>query len=543
MKHRLAFVLLAVMVVLSMVAAQCGAPATPEKVIETVVVTEQVEKEVVVTKEVEKVVTVEVEKVVEVASEMPPAEITVVIPEEPPNFDWGYVGLSHLPVTRNAYEVLVTRDPESGDLAPELAVSWEQLDDYTWEFKLREGVTFSDGTPFNAEVAKWNIETLSNPELNKHVFANFGQQYEVTVVDDYTIDVKATQDPDPIMPRRLYWLQMTTPKAVEEDPDFQSMVGTGAYVLDEWVKGEHITMSANPNYWGGEPDIKKVTFIWRTESAVRAAMIQADEADIAAWLAPQDAGPIRTLGANIPETPFMRFDPYPPLDDLRVRQAICMSIDRDAIAQQIFAGYAVPASQIITPDVVGYNDNIPFFPYDPEAARQLIEEARADGVPVDKELTIVGRKGIYPNSTENMEALQAWMADIGLNAKLEMLETSAWVEQTLEKPQPPDRLGLLQSSHGNEAGDGIFTLMGYYRSDAQQNAFPDPKMDEMIDAAAKLSGEARDAAEADAFAYEHDNILQSCPMVHIQALWGVSGRLSWEPRFDNLVLIKTASIK
>ncbi len=537
MKSRSMLILLALAVVLSLLAAQCAAPATPQTVVETVVVKEEVEK--VVTKEVEKEVIV----TVEVPAPTEPAEIVVAIPEEPPNLDWGYVGLSHLPVTRNVYEVLVTRDPDTGELAPELAESWEQVDEYTWRFKLREGVTFGDGTPFNAEAAAWNVNALSNPELNKHVYPNFAQQYEATAVDEYTLEVKATQDPDPIMPRRLYWAHMGSPAAIEADPEFQNLVGTGPYLFDEWVKGERIVLVANPNYWGGEPEIKKVTFVFRAESSVRAAMIQADEADIAAWLAPQDSGPIIALGANIPETPFMRFDPYPPLDDIRVRRAICMSIDRDAIAQQIFAGYAKPAALIITPDVVGYNPDVPVFPYDPEGARALIEEARADGVPVDKELTIIGRKGIYPNATEAMEALQAWMAEIGLNARLQMLETSAWVEQTLEKPQPPDRLGLIQSSHGNEAGDGIFTLLGYNKSGAQQNAFEDPKMDELIAAASPLTGEARQEAIAAAFAYEHENILQSCPMVHIQALWGVSGRLDWTPRFDNLVLIKTAKLK
>jgi peptide/nickel transport system substrate-binding protein len=239
----------------------------------------------------------------------------------------------------------------------------------------------------------------------------------------------------------------------------------------------------------------------------------------------------------------MRMDPYPPLDDIRVRQAICMSIDREALAQQIFAGYAKPASQVITTDVVGYNPDIPMWPYDPEAARALIEEARADGVPVDNELTIIGRKGIYANATEAMEALQGWLAEIGLNAKLQMLETSAWVDASLANPQPPDRLGLIQSSHGNEAGDGIFTLMGYYKSDATQNAFDDPKMDELIAKAAPLTGEERQKAIAEALAYQRDNMVQDCPMVHIQALWGLSERIDWTPRFDNMILVKEVKLK
>jgi peptide/nickel transport system substrate-binding protein len=521
------FILLVLAVALSLLAAQCMVAPAPQGAVQTVVVKEQVEKQVVVTVEVP-------------AAES--ADIVVALPEEPPNMDWGYVGLSHLPITRNVYEVLVNRDPVTGELIPELAESWEQIDDTTWRFKLRQGVTFSNGEPFNAEVAKWNLETLSDPELNKHVYGSIGHPLMVTVVDDYTIDVKS-EEPDPITPRRMYWIHMGSPKAIQADPDLQGLMGTGAYMLEQWNKGESVVLVANPNYWGGEPQIKKVTFVFRTESAVRAAMVQADEADVAAWLAPQDAGPIRTLGANIPETPFIRMDPYAPLSDIRVRRAICMSIDRESLAKQIFAGYAKPATQLITPDVVGYNPDIPLWPYDPEAARALIEEARADGVPVDKELTIIGRKGIYANATEAMEALQGWLADIGLTAKLQMLETSAWVDASLANPQPPDRLGLIQSSHGNEAGDGIFTILGYYKSDATQNAFDDPKMDELIAKAVPLTGEARQNAIAEALAYQHDNVVQDCPMVHIQALWGLSGRIDWTPRFDNMILVKEVKLK
>lgn len=535
MKLRFTFVLLALAVVLSLLAAQCAAPAPPQTVVQTVVVKETVEVEKEVEKEV--VVTVEVPAAAE------PAEITIALPEEPPDLDWGYVGLSHLPVTRNIYEMLVTRNGQTGELEPQLAESWEQVNETTWRFKLREGVTFHDGTPWNAEAAAWNINWLTNPEANKHVYPNFNEQYTAQAIDEYTLEVSTAGSPDPIMPRRMYWANMASPTATEADPELQTAVGTGPYMLDEWVKGERIVLVANPDYWGGEPEIQKVTFVFRTESAVRAAMVRAGEADVAAWLAPQDAGPIRTLGANIPETPFIRMDPYPPLDDIRVRQAICMSIDRDSLAQLVFGGYATPASQVITPDVLGYNPDIPIWPYDPDAARALIEEARADGVPVDNELTIIGRKGIYPNATEAMEILQAWLADIGLNAELQMLETSAWIDEVLEKPQPPERLGLLQSSHGNEAGDGLLTLMGYYQKDAVQNAFPDEQMEAYIEEASALGEEERAEVIAEALAYARDDIIQDCPMVHIQALWGLSGRIDWQPRIDNLILVNEASLK
>lgn len=541
-RYRSILVFVVLLAILSLSATQCSGPApTPEKVVETVVVKEEVEK--VVTQEVQVEVTkeVQVEKEVIVTVQVPapeePAEVVVVIPNEPPNLDWGYVGTSHLPVTRNVYETLISRDGQTGELIPQLAESWERTDDYTWRIKLKEGIKFQDGEPFNAEAAAWNLTTLSKPELDKHVYSQLGQQFQVDVIDEYTIDLK-TVEPDPIIPRRLYWVHMSSPKAVEADPEFQNMIGTGPYKLDEWVHGEKIVLVADPNYRDGEPEIKKMTFVWREESSVRAAMVQAGEADIAAWLAPQDSGPIRTLGANIPETPFLRMDPTGPMADIRVRRAICMAIDRDAIAQSIFGGYAVPATQIITPDVMGYNPDIEGYPYDPEAARALIEEARADGVAVDTTLNLIGRNGIYPNATENMEAIQAWLAEIGINATLTMKDVSAWIEDIRNKPVPPERLAIIQLSHGNEAGDGIFTAKGYYWSESTHNTIEDPTMDDLINTAAPLMDEARQEALAQAFAYEHDNIVQDCPMVHIQGLYGLSGRIDWTPPFDQLILGK-----
>jgi peptide/nickel transport system substrate-binding protein len=557
MKFRATFILLALAATLSLIAAQCAAPTTPERVVETVVVKETVEVE----KEVEKVVTKEVEKEVIVTVEVPAqekAEIVIAIPEEPPHLDWAdCFALVNAPVCLNGYEPLIFRDGETGALEGLLAESWERVDETTWRFKLREGVKFHNDVPFDAEIAKWNLETQSDPDLDYLARQALGsQQLFVEVVDDYTINV-STEAPDPILPRRLAFVMIGEPTAIEADPEKRDMVGTGAYILDEWVPGESITLVANSDYWGGEPSIKKATFVWRSEPSVRSAMLQAGEVDIAAWLSAQDAGPVRTLSVNIPETPFMYFDPNPPLDDLRVREAICMSMDRDALAQQLFQGYATPANELVTPDVLGYNSDIPVFPYDPEAAQALLEEARADGVPVDTEITIYGRKGNYPNATEAMEAFQLWLTQIGLNVKLQMLEVSAWREVNLAIPVPEDRVGLIQGSHGNEMGDAIFTLQAYYgpygpaswykyddEHGGARRPVVDSKMVELIDAAMPLSEEeGRAEALAAALAYHHENVLWACPMIHIQDLWGVSERLDWQPRFDRFTLVKEMALK
>jgi len=560
-KFRVALALLALVVVLSLLAAQCATPAVPEKVVETVVVEKEVEKIVKETVEIEVVKEVEVEKEVVVTVEVPMAEVAevvVVIPEEPPHLDWAdCFALVNASVCLNGYEPLLFRDGQTGALVPLLAESWERIDETTWRFRLRQGVKFHNGVPFDAEIVAWNLVTQSDPELNYLARQALGsQQLFVEVIDDFTIDVR-TESPDPILPRRLALLMIGEPTALEADPEKRNMVGTGAYMLDEWAPGERIVLVSNADYWGGNPLIEKVTFVWRAESSVRAAMLQAGEASIAAWLAPQDSGPVRTLSVNIPETPFMYIDPNPPLDDLRVRKAICMSMDRDALARQLFAGYAAPANELVTPDVLGYNPDIPVFPYDPEAARALLEEAKADGVPIDTEITIYGRKGNYPNATEAMEAFQLWLIQIGLNVKLQMLEVSAWREVNLGIPVPEDRVGLIQGSHGNEMGDAIFTLQAYYGPYGPDNWYKydedhggarrpviDPKLVELIDAAAPLSEEeGRAEALAAALAYHNENVLWSCPMIHIQDLWGVSEDLDWQPRFDRFILVKEIELK
>lgn len=139
----------------------------------------------------------------------------------------------------------------------------------------RQGVKFHNGVPFNAEIVAWNLTTQSDQKML--AYATLGQKVSPKVVDSYTIDV-STETPDPILPLRLRSVMMGEPKAIEADPQGKNMIGTGAYKLDQWIPGQRIVLVSNPDYWGGEPPIKKATFVWRTESSVRTAMLRAGEA-------------------------------------------------------------------------------------------------------------------------------------------------------------------------------------------------------------------------------------------------------------------------
>ncbi len=505
---------------------------------------EVVEKEVVV------------ERVVVITPEplpVPEQELIVVVPEEPPHLFWGdWAGMLNVTVAANVYETLVGRSA-TGEIIPGLATSWEQESDTVWKFTLRQGVTFHNGAPFNAEVAAWNVNYTADPD-NEMLAIWLLEGMSAEVLDDYALRIIMTK-PEPILPRLLTFLAIVPPEWALTGPAFdgQEMIGTGPYKFEKWDKGMSITLVANGDYWGDVPDVKQVRFVWRPESAVRAAMLRVGEADIAAWLAPQDGGPVPTQSVNIAETPFLFFDPTPPLGDLRVRKAACYAIDKVALSK-IFMGYASPANELVTSDVLGYNPDIEVFPQDFKMARELLAEAAVDGVPVDKEITLYGRKGIYPNATEVMEAILNWMLEAGFNVKLQMLEVGAWREINLDIPVPDDRVGATQSSHGNEVGDSIYTVRAYYGPygpdtwykypghGGGRRPITDQAIVDLIETAIPLTeAEGREDALQAVFAFHNENVMWACPMVHIQDLWGVSLDVDWTPRFDRRIVVKDVS--
>jgi len=501
--------------------------------------------------------TMEVEKVVEkivtaTPKTEPPRELVVAVPEEPPHLFWGdWSGMLNAPAAANVYETLTERDA-TGNVVPGLAVSWAQVSDLEWVFQLREGVRFHDGTEFDAEDAAWSINYQADPENNMLSFWVLeGMRAEVAALDDHMLKV-ITAKPEPILPRLLTFIAIPPPEwaLTQAALDGQEMVGTGPYKFVEWDKGQSIILEANPDYWGGEPEVKRVKFVWRPESAVRAAMLRVGEADIAAWLAPQDGGPVPTQSVDIAETPFLYFDPNGPLADLRVRKAVCYTVDKEALSR-IFLGYASPAAELVTSDVLGYNPKIEVIPQDFEWATMLLAEAKADGVDVDATITLYGRKGIYPNATEVMEAVLNWMRKAGFNVELQMLEVGAWREVNLAIPVPKDRVSVIQSSHGNEVGDASYTLRAYYGPYGPDTWYKyddmgggrrpvtDPNMVDLIEAALPLTeAGGREAALQSALAYHNERVMWACPMVHIQDLWGVSLDVDWTPRFDRRILVK-----
>ena len=222
--------------------------------------------------------------------------LTVAVGQEPTHLEATWVaGETNCNGCRNIMEMLVRRNYETGAVLPMLATSWERIDDRTLQFTLRQGVTFHDGAPFNAEAVAVSINYMWTADLSQTLTGTIGATLSAEAVDEYTVNVSAA-DPDQILLEKLYFVVITSPKQIQEEPETYAskLVGTGPYMMEEWRRGESLIMVANPDWWGNDdPEAGggKISFdklIWRflPEDTVRAAAAQAGEVDIAQFVTP-----------------------------------------------------------------------------------------------------------------------------------------------------------------------------------------------------------------------------------------------------------------
>ncbi len=457
--------------------------------------------------------------------------ITVVVEQEPDTLDpceltkknVGYV------IRENIIETVTEIDQTTGQVVPRLAESWENIDDNTWRFKLRPGVTFHDGTPLTSEAVVKAFNRMMDPNLScsNRVLYFEGMDVELTPIDELTFDVK-TPAPAPIMPVLMAMAGVeapsTNPGALVRDP-----IGTGPYKLVEWASGRSITTERNESYWGERPPVSAVTYLFREEPAVRAAMVANGEADIAPVIAPQDAtDPEMDSSYLNSETVRLRFDVgKPPLDDIRVRQAINHAIDREAMIGTVYSATWEPARHMVMPTIYGYNEEVPFWPHDPEKARALVEEARADGVPVDQEILLI-MNSTTPGGAEAPTVMIEMMNDVGLNARLQILESAEYYKFFYKPFGEGQPANVLMEAHDNNSGDAGFTLVGKYSSWGGTSKLEDPEVDTLIKAGLAARDPERSELFQEAFARVHDLAVDAV-LFHQTADTRVNPRIAYTP--------------
>jgi peptide/nickel transport system substrate-binding protein len=440
-------------------------------------------------------------------------------------------------VNDNIYETLVARTP-TGELTPGLAAEApSQVDATTWQFKLRENVKFHNGEPFNADAVVASVARVIDPANKSEQMAYFGTIDRAEKVDDLTVNL-ITKGPDPILPSRMYWMKMIPPGYAKDGDLAGAPVGTGPYKFDSWNRGTDLKLVANAEYWGGEPQIDDVTYRFVTEPGTRLSGLMAGEFDVITNLLPEFTQQVPKFAAvpGLETSVFVLGTDNEVTKDPKVREALNLAIDRKAIVESLFMGYATIAKGAhINPAAFGFNEKLDNYAYDIEKARALIKEAGAEGKP----LVVIGESGRWLKDREQIEAVAAYWAQTGLNVTTDIQEFSRYLDSLMGTGPRPDAIFIANS---NELLDADREMSFIYHKDGAAASNSDAEMAGKIDAARVETDVAKRKALYDEVQQKGHDLNYTVPLFNLQDIYGMSERMDWKPRVDAKLMVSEMKV-
>ncbi|MBU0724911.1 MAG: ABC transporter substrate-binding protein [Alphaproteobacteria bacterium] len=378
------------------------------------------------------------------------ADLRVALSTEPTSIDPHYHNLSpNNALATHIFGSLIEQGPTQ-ELQPGLALSWKPIKDDTWEFKLRQGVKFQDGSPFTADDVVFTINRAGNVPDSPSSFGIYTKPVkEMKVIDDHTVHF-ITDGPYPLLPNDLSGIRIISRKNAEgaTTADFNSgkaAVGAGPYKLVSFTPGQSIILEANPTYWGEKPQFDKVIFRPVTNPAARVAALLSGDVDLVDGVPTADIAQLKKnpavslddavsnriiylhIDSDRDVTPHVTAkdgkEIKNPFKDVRVRKAISMAINRQAIVDRVMEGLAIPAGQLLPKGFFGVSPNIQVPKYDPEAAKKLLAEA---GYKDGFKLTIHGPNDRYINDAQIVQAIAQMLSRIGIDTAVDTMPRSTF---------------------------------------------------------------------------------------------------------------------
>lgn len=390
-----------------------------------------------------------------------------------------------LRANRLIYSRLVEAD-ENMQIHPGLAESWKQLDDKTMQFNLRKGIKFHNGDDFTAEDVKFSFERMMNSPRIAFVLPPIER---IDVVDDYTVNIVTKTPFGPLLAHLSHpALGMVSKKLLTENPEAlkEKPIGTGSYKFKEWIYGDKLVLEKNEDFYDkNERGLKYIIFKNVVEASNRAIGLETGEIDIATPISSVDE-------ENIKNNPKLQLLTKPsisytyigmnmtkaPLNDIRVRKAINYAIDKQAIIDVILNGNGKIATSPIAPGVFGFTDKTKNYEYNVEKAKELMKEAGYENGFTTSILVFSGEA-----NTQTAEIVQAYLKEIGIDLKIEIVEVSAYWDMTERGVH-----NLFLGSWGVVTGDADYGLYAMYHSSAKGGAgnrdfYENEKVDELLDKA------------------------------------------------------------
>ncbi|PRY81026.1 glutathione ABC transporter substrate-binding protein [Alkalibacterium olivapovliticus] len=429
-------------------------------------------------------------------------------------------------VAYNIYEALLIQD-ENMELQPGLATEWEPIDDLTWQFTLREDVTFHDGSEFNAEVVQANFERILDENIASPRSFLYEMVEEINVIDEYTVEF-VTEYPFSPLPAHLAHNGggLMSAEVIEEDyaalengeePGSvinENPVGTGPYAFESWTPGDEIVLTSNEDYWDGAPALDSITFRVIPDSNTRFADLETGAIHISDPLSPSDVARVEgTDGMFVNSQPsvslsYIGFNAEKePFDNTLVRQAISMAVNKDDIINGIYDGIGIPAISSLAPDVFGYDEDISGLEYDVEEAQALLAEA---GYPDGFSTTLWTNDN--QDRIDTATAVQAQLEEIGVDVEIEIVEWGAYLENTAAGEHDMFILGWTTVT-----GDADYGMYPLFHSDnfgepGNRTFFATDELDSLLE-------EARQSADEDErlelYSNAQEILVEEAPMIYI----------------------------
>ena len=463
----------------------------------------------------------------------------------------------------HVFDALVHQDSQQR-LVPGLALSWKPISDTTWEFKLRPGVKFHDGTPLTADDVIFSIDRADKVPNSPASFAIYSKAVKsIHVVDPLTLHID-TGTPYPLLPADLSTIAIQSRHAAagKTTDDFNkgvAAIGTGPFKFVEWVPGDRLVLARNDDYWGPKPAWARVIFRPIPNSTARVAALLARDVDFIESVPTPDLTNLKRnaavhlvetvsnrviylhLDSNRDKTPFVFDNSGKPLDknplkDVRVRKAMSKAINRQAIVERVMEGAAIAAGQLLPDGFFGVSPKLKPEPFDPEGAKKLLAEA---GYPDGFRLTLHGPNDRFVNDEKIEQAIAQMLSRVGIKTDVVAMPQSTYFSRAsnlefsvmllgwgADTGEPSSPLKSLLATFDRSKGFGT----------ANRGRYSNPKLDALLEEAlttvddGKRSLLLQQATEA---AIEDLGII---PLHYEVTIWGMRSDLTFQGNSDQYTL-------
>ncbi|MEM1382803.1 MAG: ABC transporter substrate-binding protein [Pseudomonadota bacterium] len=495
-------------------------------------------------------------------------ELTIGLASEPTAMDPHFHNLGpNNAMSRHIFGRLILQD-ENQQLQPGLATEWGPIDDVTWEFKLREGVRFHDGSVFDADDVVCSFSRAPDVPNSPSSFATYTKGKVVSKLDNLTVRIKTTA-PYPLMANDVSTIPIVSSESgctatTEAFNDGTAMAGTGPFKFVSYSPGDSIVVERNDDYWGEKPIWTKVTFKPIKSGPARVAALLAGDVDMIEQVPTAD---ISTLEGNDElalsqgvsnrviylhldhdraDSPFVKAADggaiENPLRKLAVRQAISKAINRDAIVERVMEGVAIKAGQLLPEGFFGVSDKLLPVDYDPTGAKELLAEA---GVPDGFSLTIHGPNDRYINDAKIAEAIGQMLTRVGIKTEVETMPRSVYFKRASRGgPDDTPEFSFILVGWGagsGEASSPLKSLIATHTPDkgwgaSNRGRYSNPEVDALVE---KALATVEDPTRQDLLAQATEIAINDAAIIplHYQVnTWAAKTGLKYIARTDEATL-------